>query len=177
MTTDDNILLAEWTGQYGGVPAFDKMSLGALRPALEAGMASHLAEIAGIANNSEPPTFDNTIVAMERCGRDLDRVFPFWGIWSSNLSTPEFREIQGEMAPRLAEFQSKILQNQALFDRVRTVYEGPEMVALRSDQKREPCSSRCFSFPLGRPRVFCEALPAWSPSRSRPRSRPISMSC
>jgi len=136
MTTDDNILLAEWTGQYGGVPAFDKMSLGALRPALEVGMASHLAEIDAIAKNSEPPTFDNTIVAMERCGRDLDRVFPFWGIWSSNLSTPEFREIQGEMAPRLAEFQSKIPQNQALFERVRTVYEGPEMVALRSDQKR-----------------------------------------
>ena len=136
MTNDDNALLAEWTGPYGGVPAFDKMNLDALQPALEAGMARHLAEIERVATNTESPTFANTIVAMERCGRDLDRVFPFWGIWSSNLSTPEFREIQGAMAPRLAEFHSKILQNQTLFGRVRAVYEGSEMGGLRSDQKR-----------------------------------------
>ncbi len=136
MTTDKNILLVEWTGPYGGVPAFDQMNLGDLKVALETGMAIHLKEVDAIANNPEPATFDNTIVAMERCGRDLDRVFPFWGVWSSNLSTPEFREIQGEMAPRLAEFQSKILQNRALFGRVQTVYESPGKEALRPDQKR-----------------------------------------
>ena len=96
---ESNTLLAEWTGPYGGVPAFDKMDLDALKPALETGMARQLAEIDAIASNPEPPTFENTIVAMERVGHDLGRVFTYYGIWSSNRSTPEFREIQREMSP------------------------------------------------------------------------------
>ena len=131
-----NILLADWTGPYGGVPAFDKMKLDALKPALEAGMAMNLEEIDEIANKPEPPTFENTIVAMEDAGRDLDRVLTYWGIWRANLSTPEFREIQGEMAPKLAEFRSKITQNAALFARIKAVYEGDEMASLRPDQQR-----------------------------------------
>ena len=132
----DNILLAEWVGPYGGVPAFDKMDLVALKPALEAGMAENLAEIDAIANNPEPPTFDNTILAMERSGRDLDRVFSYWGIWSANRSSPEFREIQQEMAPKLSEFRSKITQNEKLFARIKSVYESEEMKSLRPDQQR-----------------------------------------
>jgi peptidyl-dipeptidase Dcp len=143
-TTDDstsaavegNILLADWTGPYGGVPAFDKMELDALKPALEAGMAMNLEEIDEIAKNPEPPTFENTIVAMEGAGRDLDRVLTYWGIWRANRSTPEFREIQGEMAPKLAEFRSKITQNEALFMRIKAVYEGDELASLRPDQQR-----------------------------------------
>jgi len=132
----DNVLLAEWTGPYNGVPAFDQMDLEALKPALEAGMAANLEEIDAIASSTEPPTFENTIVAMERTGRDLNRVFPYWGLWGGNLSTPEFRAIQSEMAPKLAEFNSKITQNQALFARVKAVFEGEEMDALRADQQR-----------------------------------------
>ena len=78
----DNALLADWTGPYGGVPAFDKMDLDALKPALEVGMAKNLEDIEAIADNPEPATFDNTIVAMERAGRDLNRVFTYWGIWN-----------------------------------------------------------------------------------------------
>jgi peptidyl-dipeptidase Dcp len=131
-----NILLAGWTGPYGGVPAFDKMDIGALKPALEAGMALPLAEIDAVANNPQPPTFENTIAAMEGTGRDLDRVLAYWGIWRSNRSTPESREIVSEMAPRLAEFRSKIRQNEALFARIKAVYEGDEMKSLRPDQQR-----------------------------------------
>ena len=133
---ESNVLLAEWSGRYGGVPAFDKMDLITLKPALEGGMAMNLDEVDAIASNSQPPTFENTILAMERAGRDLGRVFTYWGIWSSNLSTPEFREIQGEMAPRLSEFNSKITQNEALFSRIKAVYEGEEMASLRSDEQR-----------------------------------------
>ena len=132
----DNILLAEWTGPYGGVPAFDDVDLSSLRSALEAGMAMQLDEIDVIARNPEAPTFENTVVAMERAGRDLGRVFTYWGIWSSNVSSPEFREIQREMAPKLAEFNSKITQNQALFERVEAVYESNELASLRPDQQR-----------------------------------------
>ena len=119
-----NVLLAEWSGPHGGVPAFDKMNLAALKPALEQGMASSLEEIDVIANNPEPATFENTIGAMERSGRQLDRVFTYWGIWSGNLSTPEFRAIQTEMSPKLSEYRTKITQNQALFARIQSVYEN-----------------------------------------------------
>jgi len=132
----DNPLLAEWTGPYGGVPDFQSASLDDLIPALEAGMAQNLAEIDAITANPEPATFENTIVAMERSGDALGRVFSYWGIWSSNMSSPEFRAIQAEMAPRLSAFSSQITQNQELFARVRAVYEGEEMATLRPDQQR-----------------------------------------
>ena len=129
-------LLAEWTGPYGGVPAFDEMDLADLEAALERGMAEHLAEIEAIAENPAPPTFDNTIVALERAGEDLDRVYTYYGIWSSNRSSPEFREIQQEMAPKLSAFNSKITQNERLFDRVAAVYAQREDLGLRPDQQR-----------------------------------------
>jgi len=137
MSTDNhNVLLAEWTGPYGGVPAFDRMDLADLKPALEKGMELELAEIDAIASDPEPPTFENTIVALEGVGRDLDRVSVYQGIWSSNLSSPEFREIQMEMAPKLAEHRTKIIQNAALFDRIRAVNDGDEVESLRPDQQR-----------------------------------------
>src|SRR5690606_15224055 len=78
----------------------------------------------------------NTIVALQRAGEPLDRVFTYYGIWSANLSSPEFRAIQREMAPKLSAFSSKITQNKALFERVRAVYEGDELKSLRPDQQR-----------------------------------------
>lgn len=90
----DNTLLAEWTGLYGGVPAFDKMRLEDLKPALEFAMRKQLDEIETITSNPEEPTFANTVEALERSGAELDRVFVYYGIWSSNISTPEFRAIQ-----------------------------------------------------------------------------------
>ena len=131
-----NVLLAEWEGPYGGVPAFDRMDLATLEPALEAGMAANLAEIDAIAASPEPPTFENTILALERSGRPLGRAFTYWGIWSGNLSTPEFREIQQRMAPKLAEFQSEIVQNAALFARIKAVYEGDEAKSLGAAEQR-----------------------------------------
>jgi peptidyl-dipeptidase Dcp len=132
----ENPLLQPWTGPYGGVPAFDQMNLDALEPALEAGMAEQLREIEAIAENPEPPTFENTIVAMERAGEALDRVFTYYGIWSSNLSSPEFREIQGRMAPKLSAFFSEITQNEALFERVAAVHEQRDGLDLRPDEVR-----------------------------------------
>ena len=131
-----NTLLAKWTGPYDGVPAFEAVKLDDLKPALEYGMERSLAEIDAIANNPNPPTFENTIVAMERSGSDLDRVFPHYGIWSSNMSSPEFRAIRKEMAPKLSEYSSKITQNGKLFDRIKAVYESDAVKNMRPDQQR-----------------------------------------
>ncbi len=134
--TTDNLLLAEWTGPYGGVPAFDKVSLDDLKPALEVGMEINLKEVDAITANTNAPTFENTIVPLERSGAELSRIFSYWGIWSSNMSSPEFRAIQGEMVPKLSAFNSKITQNAKLFERVKAVYDGEEMKTLRPDQQR-----------------------------------------
>lgn len=86
----DNSLTKVWTGTYNGVPNFDEMTLEDLKPALNQAMAINLIEIENIANQSTNPNFDNTIVALERTGKVLDRVFTYYGIWSSNLSSLNF---------------------------------------------------------------------------------------
>ncbi len=73
---------------------------------------------------------------MERSGAELDRVFSYYGIMSANMSSPEFREIQGVLAPKLSEFSSKINQNKALFERIKTVYDASLVTPLDADQQR-----------------------------------------
>ncbi|MBX0333388.1 M3 family metallopeptidase [Pontibacter sp. HSC-14F20] len=133
---ETNVLLQEWSGPYQGVPAFDKMNLADLKPAMEKAMSLNLAEIEAIANNTQPATFENTIEEMERAGEELNRVFTYYGIWGSNMSTPEFREVQKEMAPKISEFSSKISQNEKLFQRIKTVYENSQKNPLPADQQR-----------------------------------------
>ena len=131
-----NVLMQPYQGPYGGVPAFDKMKLEDLPPALDAAMEINLKEVETIANNPEPPTFQNTIVEMERSGQELERIFTYWGIWSSNMSSPEFREIQKDYSPKLSAFFSKITQNDKLFARVKAVYESEEMQTLTPEEQR-----------------------------------------
>jgi peptidyl-dipeptidase Dcp len=131
-----NVLLKEWTGPYGGVPAFDKMQVADIQSAVEQGMKENLEEIDAIANSTEAPTFENTIEAMERSGSTLDNVFTYYGILSSNMSSPEFREVQATLSPKLSEFSSKISQNQKLFERIKTVYENAQKTPLEDDQQR-----------------------------------------
>lgn len=133
---EQNALLAEWIGPYGGVPAFDKMDLADFKPAITKGIAGHLAEIDVIANNPAAPTFENTIEAMEKAGESLNRAFVYYGIWSSNLSTPEFRKLQAELVPLIAEYRSKISQNKKLFSRIKAMYDNAQQKPLATDQQR-----------------------------------------
>jgi peptidyl-dipeptidase Dcp len=131
-----NPLLEKWTGPNGGVPPFDKVNVADLKPALEAAMTEALSEIDAIANAKAAPTFKNTIAAMERTGKTLDRVSTIYGIWGGNMSTPEFQKIESEMDQKLAEFSDKITQNAALFKRIETVYNSPKKAKLTAEQKR-----------------------------------------
>ena len=134
--TNANPLLAEWTGPHGGVPPFDRVRVADFQSALEAGMAEELAEIEKIANNSAPPTFENTIVAMERAGDTLERVQTIYSVFGSTMNTPELQAVQREMAPRLAAFSDQITQNEALFRRIEAVYNSPEKERLAPEQQR-----------------------------------------
>ena len=133
---EPNPLLAAWIGEYGGVPPFDKVQVAHFKPALEAAMAENLAEIDKIAANKAAPTFENTIAELERSGSALKRVTTVYYIWAGTMSTPEIREIEREMGPRLAGFNDKITQNAALFKRIEAVYNTREKSKLTSEQQR-----------------------------------------
>jgi peptidyl-dipeptidase Dcp len=131
-----NPLLAKWEGPYGGVPPFDRVQIALFKPALEEAMTEQLAEIDRIAGNSAAPDFDNTIAALERAGGAFDRVSTLYFVWAATMATPEFQAVQREMAPRLAAFQDKITQNEALFKRIDAVYNSPAKARLTPEQQR-----------------------------------------
>jgi peptidyl-dipeptidase Dcp len=100
-------------------------------------MQENLAEIDRIANDPAPPTFVNTIEAIERSGRALERVGSVYRVWASTMNSPEFQAVEREMAPRLAAFEDKITQNTALFRRIEAVYTAPnKATALTPEQQR-----------------------------------------
>jgi peptidyl-dipeptidase Dcp len=131
-----NPLVAAWTGPYGGVPSFTGVKVADFKPALEAGMNEERAKIAAIAADPEAPTFDNTIAKLEETGRTLDRVYTYFGIWSSTMASPEFQAVQREMAPILAAYQDELTGNEAIFKRVEAVYQSADKVKLTPEQKR-----------------------------------------
>ncbi|MGI9140092.1 MAG: M3 family metallopeptidase [Gemmatimonadaceae bacterium] len=131
-----NPLLLQWTGAFGGIPPLDMVSVEDFKPALEAAMAEELAEVERIANDPAPPTFENTLAALERTGRTLDQVTTAYGIWSSTLNTSEFQPIEREMAPKLAAHSDRITQNAALFSRIDAVYTSPAKATLTPEQQR-----------------------------------------
>lgn len=139
-----NPLLADWAGPYGGTPAFDKMRVDDLEPALRGAIKRHLAELDDIAQNPDPPTFENTIVAMDASGEMLDRVSTYYGIWSSNLATPDFRAIEEQIAALFSEYETQIIQNTALFARIEAIYKSDEL------KQRSPAEQRLVSLTYDR---------------------------
>lgn len=132
----ENSLLKDWEGDHDGVPAFDDMDLDDLKPAMRNAMKAHLEEIDQIADNKEPASFENTIEALERSGKLIDQVYTYYGIWSSNMSSDKFREIQQDLSPELSDYSSKIKQNEKLFQRIKTVYDNSQEEPLDSQEQR-----------------------------------------
>ena len=104
-------------------PAFDKIKDEHFIPAIEAGMRDQLAEVEPIANNSEKPTFDNTIVALERTGRLLDRAYRTFSNLNACDTNPTRQKIDKEIAPKLAAHRDEIFLNPKLFARVKALYD------------------------------------------------------
>ncbi|MEG2102920.1 MAG: M3 family peptidase, partial [Flavobacterium sp.] len=135
-TNSDNPLLKNWTGPYGGVPAFNEYKVADFKPAIQFAIQEKLNEIDAIANNPKTPTFENTIAELERSGKTITRILTVYGIYRSNLSTPEFSAVDREMSPKFSEFSDKINQNKKLFARVETLYNSKESKKLTSEQQR-----------------------------------------
>ncbi len=134
--TMKNPLLEKWDGPYQGVPSFDEMQVEDVKPAIRKGMQLKLSEVDEITSNTNPATFENTIVPLEESGKELERAFVYYGIYSSNISSPEFREVQKELAPEISEFNSKISQNEDLFKRIKAVYENSQKTPLQDEEQR-----------------------------------------
>jgi peptidyl-dipeptidase Dcp len=131
-----NILLADWTGPYDGVPPWDQVRPELFPEAFQAAIDEQRREVGPIANNPAAPTFANTIEALERAGQRLDRVESIWGVMTGNMSTPAYQALQREWGPRLAAASDEITLNPALFQRIRAVYEGRAQSGLNAQQQR-----------------------------------------
>src|SRR6266566_2985625 len=125
----DNPLMTESALPYH-YPAFDKLKDEHFVPAIEAGMRDQLKEIEPIANNSEKPTFDNTIVALERTGRLLDGAERIFSNLNACDTNPTRQKIDKELAPKLAAHHDEIFLNPKLFARVQALYEQRDKLGL-----------------------------------------------
>ena len=117
-------------------PPFDKIKDSDYLPAIEAGMAQELAEVQAIADNPAAPTFENTIVAMEKTGQLLQRVGNTFGAVAQANSNPTLLEIRSEIAPKMAAHYDAIHLNAKLFARISALYKD------RANLKLDPESLR-----------------------------------
>ena len=125
----DNPLLKESMLPFH-YPPFDKIKNADFKPALEAGMREQLKEIEPIAGNSEKPTFENTVVALERTGRLLDRTERVFDNLNACNTNPEMQKIDKEMAPKLSAHRDAIHLNGKLFARIQDLYDKRDSLGL-----------------------------------------------
>ena len=132
---NENPLLVEQDTPFG-VPAFDKVKIEHYLPAFEKAIAENKAEIEAIVNNPEAPTFANTIEALDRSGELLDKVVGvFFNVLEAD-GNDEMNKIAEEVTPLLSELSDGIILNDALFQRVKAVYEQRETLGLNDEQMR-----------------------------------------
>ena len=129
-------LLQPWTGAYDGTPPWDKVTPAKLREAMVEAMDLARADVAAVANNPEPPTFTNTLVAMELWGAPLDQVVNIYGVMTGNIGGEAYDAVDTEMSPLLSAFFDEINFNDALFQRVKTVADNADAMGLNAQQKR-----------------------------------------
>jgi len=131
-----NPVLAEWTGPYGGYPAFDKIKPELFPPAFEASMTQARADIAAIADNTAPATFENTFVPLEDSARAFGRATSLWGVYVSTMNSKDVQAIDRDWEPKFAAFNDEIIQNEKLFARIDAVYNSPDKARLTPEQQR-----------------------------------------
>ncbi len=130
-----NPLIARSTLEFQA-PAFDKIRDADYRPAFDSGMREQRAEIEAISNRSEPPTFQNTIVAMERSGQLLNRTqYVFFPLVSANTDDT-LQNIMSTEFPKLSAHWDEILLNDKLFHRIESVYSRREQLGLTPEENR-----------------------------------------
>ena len=121
---------------YLKYPPFDKIKNEHYAPAFELGMKQHMQEIDSIALDQDPASFENTILSMEKAGSLLDRVSTVFYALTSAHTNDEMEKVRSEMAPKLSAHSDKILLNDALFQRVNTLYDNRMNLGLDNESVR-----------------------------------------
>ncbi len=120
-TESGNPLLEDWNTPFG-IPPFEKIKIEHFMPAFVEAMTQHKAEIDSIINNTEEPTFENTIVAYDNAGALLDKISPVFSHISGTDSNNEVLALEKELSPIRSKHYNEISLNQGLFERVKAVY-------------------------------------------------------
>ena len=130
-----NPLLEEWNTPFG-IPPFEEIKIEHFMPAFVEAMDQHKAEIDAIVNNTEEPTFENTIVAYDNAGALLDKISPVFSHISGTNSNADVIALEKELSPLRSKHFNEISLNQGLFERVKTVYTQKDSLGLDLEQMR-----------------------------------------
>lgn len=133
--TETNPFLTEFQTEHG-VPPFDKIKLEHYEPAFLKGIEEQNANIDAIVNNSEAPTFENVIVALDNSSPILDRVSAIFYNMTEAETTDDLKELSIKLAPTLSEHSDNISLNQDLFKKVDAVYQQKDALGLTTEQQR-----------------------------------------
>ena len=150
-----NVLMEDWSGPYGGVPPWDHVKAAHFTEALESSLVERHSAVVRIARNPEPPTFENTIEALERAGRTCDRILPVFNVMRLNMSNADYRALDREWQPKLAAANDAILFMPRLFD---------------GSRPRIACPARLGRAGTARPQVWDEFVDLARASRRWPRA-------
>jgi peptidyl-dipeptidase Dcp len=134
-TEMQNPLLSEWAGALE-LPPFEAIRPDHYRPAFDRALADHRAEIDAIAENSAPPDFENTIAALERSGRRLERVAGVFFVVAGADTSDEIEAIERDISPLLARHNNALYLNRALYSRIADLYDGRDTLSLDAEQAR-----------------------------------------
>jgi peptidyl-dipeptidase Dcp len=130
-----NPLLTDWAGPFG-LPPFAAIGPERFRPAFDRALAAHRAEIATIAADPAVPTFDNTIVALEKSGRDLERVANVFFVKAGADTSDAIEAVEREMSPLLARHSNALYLNRTLYARIAALYAKRDALGLLPEQAR-----------------------------------------
>jgi len=131
----DNPFFESWTTPFG-LPPFDRIRPDHFPPAFDRGMEDHRAEVDAIAEAARPPSFANTVEALERSGRLLHRVRKVFFNLSSSHTNDALDAVERDYVPRLAEHAARIALNPRLFERIAALYARRHEMGLDEDQAR-----------------------------------------
>lgn len=134
--SNDNPFFAEKYNTPYEIPPFSKITIAHIREAMLKGIEEKKATIQQIAENTEAPTFENTILALDNAGELLNKVESVFGSLSSSNSNQEFRDLQKEVSPLSSELTNTTYMNDKLFQRVKAVYENQGQANYDKEQKK-----------------------------------------
>ncbi|MEM7241262.1 MAG: M3 family metallopeptidase [Pseudomonadota bacterium] len=131
----NNPFFQDWNANFG-LPPFEKIDICHFAPAFEAAFVEQRKNIKQIAENPAPPSFENTIEAMEEDAPLQSKVAAVFFNLAGTDSTPEIQELERKLSPLFAELRSEIMQNEALFERVDTLFQSQDTLGLSEEQLR-----------------------------------------